>query len=160
MPFSAMPTRLTSRPRTIGRLDAPGANDEPVMPGFWDRTSPSVPLGRLLRSSSIGTTVTVANWSVTIGSVPGCGAVTTGSGGGGGAAGARGAAGRAVRGGAGGAGRAAGRRRWIGLGVVTTIGCSILTSGDCCARVTPLNPANDTSAELLRRTMRLTLMDM
>ena len=34
MPFSTMPTRLTSRPRMIGRLDAPGAKLDPVMPGL------------------------------------------------------------------------------------------------------------------------------
>lgn len=53
----------------IGRLDAPGANDEPVMPGLLFRRSPSVEAA-LRRISSFGTTVTVANWSVTIGSVP------------------------------------------------------------------------------------------
>ena len=44
----------------IGRLEAPGAKLEPVMPGFENRRSPSVaPPER--RSSSLGTTVTVAN---------------------------------------------------------------------------------------------------
>ena len=53
----------------IGRLAAPGAKLEPVMPGLENSTSPSVEPG-LRCSSSRGTTVTVANWSVTIGSVP------------------------------------------------------------------------------------------
>ena len=102
----------------IGRLDAPGAKLEPVMPGFENSTSPSV-LPVLRRISSFGTTVTVANWSVTIGSVPGAGAAAAGGGGGGaGAAGA--AAGVGVGLGAAGAGRGGGRR-WIGLGAVTTI---------------------------------------
>jgi hypothetical protein len=44
----------------IGRLEAPGAKLEPVMPGFENRRSPSVaPPER--RISSLGTTVTVAN---------------------------------------------------------------------------------------------------
>jgi hypothetical protein len=62
-PFSTMPTRLTSRPRTIGRLEAPGAKLEPVMPGFANSTSPSwPPVCQGARcSSSFGTTVTVAN---------------------------------------------------------------------------------------------------
>jgi hypothetical protein len=59
-PFSTMPTRLTSRPRTTGRLDAPGAKLEPVIPGLENNRSPSVsPV--LRRSSWFGTTVTVAN---------------------------------------------------------------------------------------------------
>ena len=69
MPFSEMRTRLTSRPRMIGRLDAPGAKLEPVMPGFRNSRSPSV-AAPLRRISSFGTTVTVANWSVTMGSTP------------------------------------------------------------------------------------------
>src|SRR5262249_59471323 len=73
-----MPTRLTARPRMIGRLEAPGAKLEPVMPGFENRRSPSVaPPER--RSSSFGTTVTVANWSVTTGSTPCCGAGAAGA---------------------------------------------------------------------------------
>ena len=44
----------------IGRLDAPGAKDEPVMPGLLFRRSPSVDAA-LRRISSLGTTVTVAN---------------------------------------------------------------------------------------------------
>ena len=61
-----------SRPRTIGRLDAPGAKLEPVMPGLENNRSPNVPPAlRLI--SSVGTTVTVANWSVTIGNVPSSG---------------------------------------------------------------------------------------
>ena len=51
------------------RLDAPGANEDAVMPGLFSRRSPSV-VAPLRRTSSLGTTVTVANWSVTIGSVP------------------------------------------------------------------------------------------
>ena len=44
----------------IGRLEAPGAKLEPVMPGLENRRSPSVaPPER--RISSFGTTVTVAN---------------------------------------------------------------------------------------------------
>ena len=54
----------------IGRLDAPGAKLEPVMPGLSNNRSPSV-LAALRLISSLGTTVTVANWSVTIGRVPG-----------------------------------------------------------------------------------------
>ena len=53
----------------IGRLDAPGAKLDPVMPGFSNRRSPSVE-APLRRNSSFGTTVMVANWSVTIGIVP------------------------------------------------------------------------------------------
>src|SRR6266481_8392495 len=105
-----MPTRLTSRPRMIGRDDAPGAKLEPVMPGFENNRSPSV-LDDVRRNSSFGTTVTVANWSVTIGSTPGCEASVAG----GVAACSAGAAG--VREGATGAGLAGARR--IGLGAVT-----------------------------------------
>src|SRR6185312_14621516 len=64
-----MRTRFTSRPRMIGRLDAPGAKLDPVMPGFSKRRSPRVE-APLRRNSSLGTTVMVANWSVTIGTVP------------------------------------------------------------------------------------------
>ena len=53
----------------IGRLDAPGANSDPVMPGFSNRRSPRVD-APLRRNSAFGTTVMVANWSVTIGIVP------------------------------------------------------------------------------------------
>ena len=53
----------------IGRLDAPGAKPEPVMPGLPNSRSPSVD-APLRRMSSLGTTVVVANWSMTIGSVP------------------------------------------------------------------------------------------
>jgi len=44
----------------IGRLEAPGAKPEPVMPGLSNRRSPSVapPLRRICSS---GMTVTVAN---------------------------------------------------------------------------------------------------
>ena len=44
----------------IGRLEAPGAKLEPVMPGFENSKSPSV-LAGVRRISSLGTTVTVAN---------------------------------------------------------------------------------------------------
>jgi hypothetical protein len=44
----------------IGRLDAPGAKLEPVMPALFDKRSPRVP-PPLRRISSPGTTVTVAN---------------------------------------------------------------------------------------------------
>src|SRR6266542_3770576 len=64
-----MPTRLTSSPRMIGRDDAPGAKLEPVIPGLENNKSPSV-LAGVRRNSSFGTTVTVANWSVTIGRTP------------------------------------------------------------------------------------------
>jgi hypothetical protein len=69
----------------IGRL-APGANVDDVMPGFEKNTSPIVEAG-LLRNSGVGTTVTVANWSVMMGSVPGRvggsrGGVVLGAGGG------------------------------------------------------------------------------
>src|SRR5712691_5490621 len=113
-----IPTRLTSSPRMIGRLEAPGAKLEPVMPGFENRRSPSVaPPDR--RSSSFGTTVTVANWSVTTGSTPCCG---DGAGGAGCACGAgpRLAPARATRVGV---RTKAGFRFTIGLGAVT------LTSG-------------------------------
>lgn len=92
----------------IGRLDAPGAKLDPVMPGFSKRRSPRVE-APLRRSSSLGTTVMVANWSVTIGTVP-----TSVS--------ADGAAGRVGAGCAGagcGEGRA-GARRTIGLATVTS----------------------------------------
>ena len=69
MPSSWMRTRLTSRPRMIGRLEAPGAKLDPVMPGFSNKRSPSVD-APLRRNSAFGTTVMVANWSVTIGIVP------------------------------------------------------------------------------------------
>src|SRR5262249_60452779 len=110
IPFSTMPTRLTSSPRTIGRLDAPGAKLDPVTPGLLNRRSPSVELPlRLI--SSLGTTVTVANWSVTTGNVSGAG--TCGAAGAVGAAGAD-AAGLAACFGCTGAGRR------IGLGACTT----------------------------------------
>src|SRR6266581_735999 len=92
-----MRTRFTSRPRMIGRLDPPGAKLDPVMPGLENSTSPIV-LPPLRRSSSLGSTVTVANWSTTIGSVPDDGIATGATGGG---VGAVGAAGAAVRAGAG-----------------------------------------------------------
>ena len=63
----------------IGRLDAPGANSEPVMPGFSKRRSPKVD-APLRRNSALGTTVMVANWSVTIGIVP-CSVSGAGAGG-------------------------------------------------------------------------------
>jgi hypothetical protein len=44
----------------IGRLEAPGAKLEPVIPGFEKRRSPSVAAPER-RISSLGTTVTVAN---------------------------------------------------------------------------------------------------
>src|SRR6476620_689857 len=117
-----MPTRLTSSPRLIGRLAAPGAKVEPVMPGLENSRSPSwaVPWRRI---SSLGTTVTVAHWSVTIGSTPcwGVGAAGAGC--------ARGydcGAGPRLRPVAAVATRAGGReatgfRRTIGLGAVTVI---------------------------------------
>ena len=58
----------------IGRDDAPGAKLDPVMPGLENNRSPSV-LDGVRRSSSFGITVTVANWSVTIGSAPMSGAL-------------------------------------------------------------------------------------
>lgn len=60
---------MTSRPRMMGRLEAPGAKLDPVMPGFSNRRSPSVD-APLRRNSAFGTTVMVANWFVTIGIVP------------------------------------------------------------------------------------------
>ncbi len=94
----------------IGRDAAPGAKLEPVMPGLENNRSPSV-LAGVRRSSSFGTTVTVANWSVTIGSAPSSGAgrrhgVSTG------ASGTARAFRRAAR----------ARARRIGLGAVTTMG--------------------------------------
>src|ERR1700704_1842094 len=86
-----------------------------------------------------------------MGSVPGCGVAATGGGGG--------AAGAVVVRGAGAAGRGAGRRT-IGLGVETTIGCSILISVcPSCARAASPKPPNDTSAELPSRRTRLMLME-
>ena len=99
----------------IGRDEAPGAKLDPVMPGFANRRSPSVEAG-VRRSSSVGITVTVANWSVTMGSAP-SGSVGSGADGCGAGVRARGP-GATVRIGAGRAG--AGRK--IGLGAVTTIG--------------------------------------
>ena len=83
----------------IGRDAAPGAKLDPVMPGLENSRSPSV-LDGVRRSSSFGTTVTVANWSVTIGSAPaseGSGVTTSSRGAG------------------------AGCGRTIGLGAVTVI---------------------------------------
>src|SRR5215470_2593587 len=143
MPFSVMPTRLTSRPRTIGRLDAPGAKLDPVTPGLLNRRSPSVELPlRLI--SSLGTTVTVANWSVTTGNVPGAG--TCGAAGAVGAAGA-GAAGLATCFGCAGAGRR------IGLGACTTTG-GIST----CAKTSLM--LNDRNVVLARSSVWLSLMHM
>ena len=130
VPFSTMPTRLTSRPRMTGRLEAPGAKLEPVMPGFENRRSPSwaVPWRRI---SSLGTTVTVANWSVTTGSTPCCGAAATGAGCGSGARsrfwpGAARATRAGVRDGT-------GLRRTIGLGAVTVISGSCVEAGGAAA---------------------------
>src|SRR5882724_6446594 len=124
-----MPTRLTSSPRMIGRDEAPGAKLEPVMPGLENNRSPSV-LAGVRRSSSFGTTVTVANWSVTIGSAPSGGAST----GGGVAAWSTGAAARgSPRGGV---------RRAIGLGAVTVIAGSSVgvwaAAGACKLARTPM----------------------
>jgi hypothetical protein len=91
----------------IGRLDAPGAKLDPVTPGFENSTSPNVEPG-LRWISSLGTTVTVANWSVMIGNAP-CSGISAGA-----EAGA--AAGAAVV-----DGGAGGLRRTIGLGAVTLI---------------------------------------
>ena len=106
----------------IGRLDAPGAKLEPVMPGLVNKRSPSVapPLRRI---SSLGTTVTVANWSVTIGSVPGSDTA--------------GAPGPANPDGA------AGARRAIGLGALTTISGSA-----SCANIGDAKSNNDNGAAL------------
>src|SRR3954471_24317862 len=126
-----MPTRLTSRPRMIGRDDAPGAKLEPVMPGLEKRRSPSV-LDGVRRSSSFGTTVTVANWSVTIGSTPACGVSGTED------------AGGADSSGAAGAGLAAGAERLtIGLGAVTRI------SGSCVCAPTLSLATNSIRADAL-----------
>src|SRR5262249_26983013 len=103
MPSLTIPTRLASSPRMIGRLDAPGAKLEPVTPGLLNSTSPNVADG-LRFSSSRGTTVTVANWSATTGSVPW-----------------RGVSGAGAAGAAGAVGLAAGRGRTIGLGARTVM---------------------------------------
>jgi hypothetical protein len=115
----------------IGRLEAPGAKLEPVMPGFENRRSPSVALPER-RISSFGTTVTVANWSVTTGSTPGWGAAATGA-----------ACGSAARSrfwpGAARATRAGvregttGLRRTIGLGAVTVISGSFVEAAGAAA---------------------------
>jgi hypothetical protein len=133
----------------IGRLDAPGAKLDPVIPGFSNSMSPSVPPG-LRRISSLGTTVTVANWSVTIGSVPG----SVASGGAGGACSAGAGAAGAVDGVL---GRRAGVRCTIGLGARTT------TSGNAvCARVAPLMAASAANAEPITITFLadLNILDM
>jgi hypothetical protein len=109
-PFSTIPTRLVSRPRMIGRLDAPGAKLEPVMPGLSNRMSPRVAPPRR-RSSSLGTTVTVANCSVTIGRVPAGGASATSGDAGASSARPAGSAGPGVLG-------RGGRRRTMGLAPV------------------------------------------
>src|SRR2546423_11165346 len=103
----------------IGRDEAPGAKLEPVMPGLENKRSPSV-LPGVRRNSSFGTTVTVANWSVTIGSTPACGVSETGDAGG---ADSSGAAGAGVAAGAG--------RLTMGLGAVTRI------SGSCVCALAP-----------------------
>ena len=110
----------------IGRLEAPGAKLEPVMPGFENRRSPSVaPPER--RISSFGTTVTVANWSATTGSTPcwGGGATACGS-----AAGCRFWLGMARATRAGARDGTTGLRRTIGLGAVTVIsGSGVAAAG-------------------------------
>ncbi|MGY4546328.1 hypothetical protein ACVMDO_001757 [Bradyrhizobium sp. USDA 4513] len=108
----------------IGRLDAPGAKLDPVMPGFENSRSPSVAAPER-RSSSFGITVTVANWSVTTGSTPCCGAGAGGAG-----AGCAAAVRSRLRLGAARTTRVgvrvgAVRCRWIGLGAVTVM------SGSC-----------------------------
>ena len=106
-----------SRPRTIGRLAAPGAKLEPVMPGLANKRSPNVlPPLRLISSS--GTTVTVAKRSVTIGSVPISGA-------------AAGAAGTATAS----AGRLGGGRRTASRGAVMLICGSASVSSAARSRV-------------------------
>src|SRR5215510_7536027 len=136
-----MPTRLTSRPRTIGRLDAPGAKLDPVTPGLLKSRSPNVELPlRLI--SSLGTTVTVANWSVTTGNVP-----FAGTAGAGGAAAAAGAAGLATCFGCAGAGRR------IGLGACPPTG-GIST----CAKTSLM--LNDRHVVLPRSSAWFSLIDM
>src|SRR4051794_22772048 len=142
MPLSIMPTRLASRPRMIGRLEAPGAKLEPVMPGLENSTSPKVEPG-LRWISSLGTTVTVANWSVTTGSVPCIDASD-------GALGALGVTGTASAGGG------AGRRR-IGLGAVTLICGRVKVSWACASG--PHNGNNAEQPNINARTMRLVMTD-
>ena len=111
----------------IGRDDAPGAKLDPVMPGLEKRRSPSV-LDGVRRSSSFGTTVTVANWSVTIGNAPSrgvtvscetCGAGSPGS-----------------------SGASAGARRTMGLGAVTRI-----SGRTVCAPASPESTIQPTAAK-------------
>ena len=93
------------------KFDEPGAKLDPVMPGLLNRRSPRlVPALRVI--SSFGTTVTVANWSLTIGSEPSsCG---DGAGAGAGVV-------LACRAGAASRAGLAGLRCTIGLGAVTLI---------------------------------------
>src|SRR2546423_5768235 len=120
----------------IGRDEAPGAKLEPVMPGLENKRSPSV-LPGVRRNSSFGTTVTVANWSVTIGSTPACGVAGTGDAGG---ADSSGAAGMDVTAGVG--------RLTIGLGAVTRI------SGSCVCARTPAAFGSWTKAGILTSRQR------
>jgi len=85
-----------------------------AMPGLETRRSPSV-LAGVRRNSSFGTTVTVANWSVTIGKAPISGVTVIWSG----------AAGAGAAGAGGGFGRGAAGRR-MGLGAVTIIAGSMV----------------------------------
>jgi hypothetical protein len=123
----------------MGRLDAPGAKLEPVMPGLENSTSPKVEPG-LRWISSLGTTVTVANWSVTMGSAP-CIAASDG---------ALGVTGTASVGGG------AGRRR-IGLGAVTLICGRVKVSWACASG--PHSGSNVEQPNINARTIRLVMTD-
>jgi hypothetical protein len=138
----------------IGRLDAPGAKLEPVIPGLLSNRSPRL-LPVLRRNSSFVTTVTVENWSVTTGSVP-CQPDHVTSGGVGGGAGAAGAAGARVAVGAGRATRGRAGRR-IGVGAVTS---TVGNSSGVCGRATSPRANSETIAELPRSSARLERMNI
>ena len=141
MPSSWIRTRLTSSPRMIGRLDAPGAKLDPVMPGFSNRRSPRV-AAPFLRSSAFGTTVTVANWSVTIGSVP------TSAGAGAGCAGP----------GCAGAGLAGARR--IGLATVTSTCGNAVWAGDSRMSTAPIDSTAPHDARIVFRGRRISNLQL
>ena len=63
----------------IGRLDAPGAKLEPVMPGLGEQEIAERARRRCGGFPRSARTVTVANWSVTTGSTPCWGAAATAS---------------------------------------------------------------------------------
>src|ERR1044072_2371192 len=134
-----MPARWASSPRMIGRLEAPGAKLEPVMPGLEKKRSPSVAPPPQRRSPPRhGTGVGV--WG---------GGIAGAAGGVGGGCGARsrlrpGTA-RETR-----TGRGEGTvcRRWIGLGAVTWISGNAVAPGFAsCAHASPPDAYSNSYAE-------------